>query len=71
MPRLIELTTRTGEPYTVGTTVVTPQSQALIIRLPFFGFVWNRPRAGGWPGRIATCQFTGMSWVSARLFTPW
>lgn len=45
MPRLIELTTRTGEPYTVGATVVTPQSQALIIQLPFFRFVWNRPIA--------------------------
>jgi hypothetical protein len=39
----IRLETQTGEPLTVGDTTITPQLQALIIRLPFFGFVWNRP----------------------------
>ena len=32
-----------GEPVTTGDVVVTPESQALIVRFPFGGFVWNRP----------------------------
>lgn len=35
----------TGEPLTVGDVTVTPESQALSLRLPFGGFVWNRPAA--------------------------
>lgn len=34
-----------GHPITVGDTTITPQSHALIIRWPYGGFVWNRPRA--------------------------
>lgn len=37
-----------GLPVTAGDMVVTPESQALIVRLPFRGFrgfVWNRPVA--------------------------
>jgi uncharacterized spore protein YtfJ len=34
-----------GQPVIVGDTTVTPQSQALIVRLPIGGFVWNRPTA--------------------------
>ncbi len=34
-----------GNPVTVGDVSVTPQSQALTVRLPFGGFVWNRPVA--------------------------
>jgi len=34
-----------GDPITVGNVIVTPQSQALTIRWPFGGFVWNRPVA--------------------------
>ena len=35
--------THTGEPQTIGDTTITPQSQALIVRWPRGGFVWNRP----------------------------
>ncbi len=46
MPSLrdfIRLETQTGEPYTIGDTTITPQSQALIVRWPHGGLVWNRP----------------------------
>ena len=32
-----------GEPITVGDTTVVPQSRAMMITLPFGGWVWNRP----------------------------
>jgi hypothetical protein len=34
-----------AEPVTVGGLTVTPQSRALVVRLPQGGFVWNRPTA--------------------------
>lgn len=34
-----------GQPVTVGERMVTPQTQVLLVRLPFGGFVWNRPAA--------------------------
>jgi hypothetical protein len=40
---LFKLETHSGEPLTIGDTTITPQSQALIIRWPRGGFVWNRP----------------------------
>ena len=46
MPNLrdfVRVETHTGEPLTRGDTTLTPQSQALIIRWPQGGFVWNRP----------------------------
>jgi len=46
MPNLrdfIRLETLTGEPQTIGAVTITPQSQALIVRWPQGGFVWNRP----------------------------
>jgi hypothetical protein len=46
MPNLrnfIRLETQLGEPLTVGGTTLTPQSQALSVRWPRGGFVWNRP----------------------------
>jgi hypothetical protein len=48
MPHLkdfLQIQTRTGEPLTSGGLVVRPQSQALVVRWPFGGFVWNRPIA--------------------------
>ena len=49
MARLKDITvqwqTISGSPVTVGGVTVTPQSQALIVRWPFGGFVWNRPIA--------------------------
>jgi hypothetical protein len=35
----------TGEKVTIGDAGITPESQALIIRWPNGGFVWNRPVA--------------------------
>ena len=37
--------TISGDPTTVGDVTVTPQSQALTIRWPYGGVVWNRPTA--------------------------
>ncbi len=34
-----------GKPITVGDATATPQAQALSVRFPFGGFVWNRPAA--------------------------
>lgn len=41
----IQLQNTSAEPIVVGNTRVTPQAQTLSIRLPFGGFVWNRPTA--------------------------
>jgi len=37
--------TVSGEPVAVGDVVATPQSQALVVRWPRGGWVWNRPSA--------------------------
>lgn len=42
---MIQWQTNSGERVTLGAVSVTPQSQALIIRWPFGGWVWNRPVA--------------------------
>jgi hypothetical protein len=42
---VIQRQTTSGRPVTVGDVTVTPQSQALAVRWPFGGFVWNRPVA--------------------------
>jgi len=42
---LFQVQTVLGQPVTVNSITVTPQSQALIVRLPIGGFVWNRPTA--------------------------
>ena len=34
-----------AEPVTVGDVTVTPRARALVVRLPWGGFVWNRPTA--------------------------
>jgi hypothetical protein len=34
-----------AEPVTAGDVTVTPQSRALVVRLPRVGLVWNRPTA--------------------------
>ena len=41
----VQWQTISGSPVTAGDVTVTPQSQALIVRWPFGGFVWNRPVA--------------------------
>ena len=42
---MIQLLTITGSPVQAAGVTVTPQSQALIVRLPFGGLVWHRPAA--------------------------
>ncbi|HEX6553814.1 MAG TPA: hypothetical protein VF026_13695 [Ktedonobacteraceae bacterium] len=42
---VFQVQTVSGQPVTVNDVTVTPQSQALIVRLPIGGFVWNRPTA--------------------------
>jgi hypothetical protein len=41
----VELKTGTGNPIKRGNMTITPQAQALVVRLPYCGFVWNRPVA--------------------------
>ena len=48
MERLKEMftwQTLSGDKVAIGDVTVTPQSQALIVRWPNGGFVWNRPAA--------------------------
>jgi hypothetical protein len=40
---IFQIETQLGEPQTFGAATITPQSQALIVRWPHGGFVWNRP----------------------------
>jgi hypothetical protein len=42
---VITLDNRSGEAVTAAGYTITPQSQALTIRFPYGGFVWNRPVA--------------------------
>ncbi len=42
---ILQIETQSGTPTTVGNFTVTPESQAFVLRLPFGGFVWNRPTA--------------------------
>jgi hypothetical protein len=42
---VFQVQTVSGQPVTVGSVTLTPQSQALIVRLPIGAFVWNRPTA--------------------------
>lgn len=37
--------TTSGAPVTAGDVTVTPEAQALTVRFPNIGFVWNRPVA--------------------------
>jgi len=41
----VRVYTNRGEPVTVGDATLTPQSQAVVLRWPNGGFVWNRPVA--------------------------
>jgi hypothetical protein len=43
MGALIERRTTTGPTVVAGNVRVTPESRAVIVRLPFGAFVWNRP----------------------------
>jgi len=43
--KMFQLETHSGEAVTIGDAAITPQSQALILRWPNGGYVWNRPLA--------------------------
>jgi hypothetical protein len=43
MATLIERRTTSGPAIVVGNVRATPQARAVIVRLPFGGFVWHRP----------------------------
>ena len=45
LKELFQVQTVSGQPVTVDSLTMTPQSQALIVRLPIGAFVWNRPVA--------------------------
>ena len=45
LKKMIQWHTVPGNPVTAGDVTVTPQSQALIVRWPWGGLVWNRPVA--------------------------
>ncbi len=42
---IVQLQTQAGAPTRAGNITVTPESQSFSLRLPFGGFVWNRPTA--------------------------
>jgi len=42
---VIQFRTTTGQPRLHGELMVTPVSRSLTVRLPYWGFVWNRPVA--------------------------
>lgn len=63
LKEIFQLQTMSGHPVTVGDIRVTPQSQALTVRGPFGGLVWNRPVAvlverGQWTERIPVVDIT-------------
>ena len=43
--KVVQLKWSEGAPIEFGNTIVTPINQALIVRLPYWRFVWNRPAA--------------------------
>jgi hypothetical protein len=43
--RILQLQTISAAPVSAGGVTVTPQARVLTVRLPFGGFVWNRPAA--------------------------
>lgn len=42
---MVQWQTISGKPVTAGDLTVTPQSQVLVVRSPYGGWVWNRPVA--------------------------
>ena len=42
---IVRIQQNVGPAVTVGDVTVTPLSQAVLVRLPFAGFVWHRPTA--------------------------
>jgi hypothetical protein len=44
-PQRVQLQTRSAEPLLLGNVTLIPQAQALVVRWPHGGWVWNRPVA--------------------------
>jgi hypothetical protein len=42
---IVHWQTSAGDPIRIAGTTVTPEAWALVVQLPFGGFVWNRPVA--------------------------
>lgn len=66
---IIQWQTVSGEELAVGNVSLTPQSQALTIRWPNGGFVWNRPVAvlvkrGGRTERVPIVDVTRIAQVT-------
>jgi hypothetical protein len=40
---IIQWETQSGPSRVIGDAIITPQSQALTLHTPVYGFVWNRP----------------------------
>ena len=63
-----------GQPVQVGEQTVTPQTRVLALRLPFWGFVWNRPVAiqvegNGRSQRLPIPDLTRMILIAASAVT--
>jgi hypothetical protein len=43
MPTFLQVSTATGPPLQVGAISLIPESRVVKVRLPFGGWVWNRP----------------------------
>ena len=41
----VQWKTSSGQPIVVGDSTIVPQAQAIALKLPYCGFVWNRPVA--------------------------
>jgi hypothetical protein len=69
----LQLTTVRDRPLVAGGVRVTPESQVLMLRLPFGGFVWHRPtavvveRPGQTMQRVSIFDFTRAAQVSMLL----
>ncbi len=66
LKQLIQWRTASGNRITIDDITITPQSQALIIRWPYGGWVWNRPVAvvveqGGQLARYPIMDITRMA----------
>jgi hypothetical protein len=67
---VVQWQTVSGEAVTVGDVALTPQSQALTVRWPKGGFVWNRPVAvlverGGQTDRIPVVDVTRIAQLTS------
>ena len=65
---IIHWQTTSGDRLTIGGISITPQAQAIVLRGPFGGWVWNRPAAivveqGGQTKRIPIVDVTRVAQI--------